>query len=198
MEGESRHRRWAWEAVACGPRAAELEALRLTGEVARLAGASAARVGNSLVRPDNPPRTSAMALSVFEDKTHAPSAAELTRALGGSARLWFRLVAEVAREHGPIVEQWNHAGARFGWSLRLRRRDRVVLYLTPQSKGFMAGVLVGEKAAKAARERGLPAAALRLLEAAPRYAEGRGVRVSVRTLKEVEIVLHLVALKLVS
>jgi len=195
MEGESRHRRCAREAVAWGLAAADVEALRLTREKQPPARASAA-VGNSRVRPDNP--ASAMALSVFEDKAHVPSPAELTRVLGGSARLWFRIVDEVTREHGPVVEQWNHAGARFGWSLRLRRKDRVVLYLTPQSKGFLAGVVVGEKAARAARERRLPAAALALLEAAPRYAEGRGVRLTVRTLKEVEIVLHLVALKLAS
>ena len=143
-----------------------------------------------------------MALSVFDEKATPPSPAELEAALGRSMRLWGALVAGVTASHPPITEQWAFAGARFGWSMRLRRKGRVVLYLIPQEKGFLAGVVLGEKAANAAGaaagpgETSLPAPILALLEAAPRYAEGRGLRLSVATSQDVASVLRLVALKM--
>lgn len=120
-----------------------------------------------------------MALSVFDSKDHAPGAAALQAALGRTAPLWDALVAHVSADHAPIRPVWNFAGEKFGWSLRLVQKDRVVLYLIPQRAHFLAGIVLGEKAEAAARAQGLPEPIVALLDAAPKYAEGRGVRVPV-------------------
>jgi hypothetical protein len=142
-----------------------------------------------------------MALSAFDDKTAPPSPAALKALLGKSARLWEMVVDGISAAHPPIHEQWNFAGAKFGWSLRLKRKERVVLTLIPQEKGFLAGIVLGEKAVKAvtspaAGEAPLPAPVLALLEAAPRYAEGRGLRLPVASKEEVTPLLRLVAAKM--
>ena len=143
-----------------------------------------------------------MALGVFDRKASPPTRASVQAALGRSFGLWDALVSGVAATHPPIDEQWAFSGVKFGWSLRLRRKDRVVLYLIPREKGFLAGVVLGEKAAAAAGaaappgEASLPAPILALLEAAPRYAEGRGLRFPVATRQDVASVLRLVALKM--
>jgi hypothetical protein len=143
-----------------------------------------------------------MALSIFDGKGAPPTPSALKAALGPSARLWEALVSAVSAAHPPIEEQWNCAGPKFGWSMRLRRKERVVLYLIPQEKGFLAGVVLGEKAVKEATagsvpgRRPLPAPVLALLEAAPRYAEGRGLRLPVASRQDVESVLRLVAAKM--
>jgi hypothetical protein len=46
--------------------------------------------------------------------------------------------------------------------------------MTPQKGRFLASFALGEKAVLAARAAGLPAALLAAVDAAPRYAEGRG------------------------
>jgi hypothetical protein len=120
-----------------------------------------------------------MALSAFEDKAKKPGATDLERVLGPSAALWKQLVDDIGRSHPPIAEVWNFAGAKFGWSLRLKRKDRVVLYMTPQSGYFLVGIVLGEKAANAAHGGGLPAAVVGLIDSVPRYAEGRGIRLPV-------------------
>jgi len=120
-----------------------------------------------------------MALSVFDSKDHAPGPVTLKAALGRTAALWDALVAHVSEDHAPIQPAWNFAGEKFGWSLRLVRRDRVVLYLIPQRGYFLAGIVLGEKAEAAARAKGLPDTLVTLLDAAPKYAEGRGIRVPV-------------------
>ncbi len=137
-----------------------------------------------------------MALSAFDDKSKAPAPEELDAALGDAAGPWARLAARVAEAHAPITEQWNFSGAKFGWSLRLKQKERIVLYLTPQRGCFLAGVVLGEKAVTAAREAGLPEPVLALIAAAPRYAEGRGIRLTVTSPADVAAIEQLVALKM--
>jgi hypothetical protein len=142
-----------------------------------------------------------MALSAFDDRAAPPAPAELRARLGKSARLWEALVDGVSAAHPPVHEEWSFPGAKFGWSLRLKRKERVVLYLIPGEKGFLAGVVLGEKAVGALLRPApggapLPAPIRALLEAAPRYAEGRGLRVPVARKGDADTVLRLVAAKM--
>ena len=137
-----------------------------------------------------------MALSAFDDASRCPEPAEIEKALGETATLRARLVSHVAERHPPITEQWSHAGKKFGWSMRLKRKERVVLYMTPQLGHFMVGVVLGERAAKAAHEAGLPDGVLALIDNAPAYAEGRGIRVPVTSEDDLAPVRQLVAIKL--
>ena len=139
-----------------------------------------------------------MSLSVFAEKSGPPDATALAAVLRAAAPLWAELVAHIEAAHPPIEARWNFSGAKFGWSLRLVRRDRIVLYLIPQADGFLAGVVLGERAAAAARDAGLPETVLALLDAAPRYAEGRGIRVPVAGRADVAAIERLAALKLAS
>lgn len=91
--------------------------------------------------------------------------------LGEAAPLWADLVAHVAGTCPPLKELWSFAGAKFGWSLRLKR------------------------AVASAAGRGLLPAVLVLLDAAPRYAEGRGIRLTIAPGDDLDTVRHLVALK---
>ena len=137
-----------------------------------------------------------MALSALDDRTRRPERAALDGVLGRAAGFWHELVTEVARGHAPVTQQWNFAGAKNGWSLRLRHRERVILYLTPQEGRFLVGVVLGEKAARAAREGGEPQSVRALIEAAPRYAEGRGIRFTVSRAADLRTARRLVALKM--
>jgi hypothetical protein len=79
--------------------------------------------------------------------------------------------------------------------LRLKKGTRVIVYLTPRAGKFLASIALGERAVAAARERGLPGPALAAIDAAPRYAEGRGVRLVVSTADDVKTVRQLAAAK---
>jgi len=139
----------------------------------------------------NPPAS----LSCFGDRSRPPAEPELRRALGPSAALWRGLIEHAAAAYPPIEEHWNHAGAKFGWSLRLKQRDRVLLYLIPQTGRFLAGIVLGDRALAAARETGLPATVLAALAAAPRYAEGTGLRLPVASPTDLDAIQRLLAFK---
>ena len=137
-----------------------------------------------------------MALSAFDDEAGPPEACELASVLGRASELWDELVQHVAQTYPPVTEAWNHGGDKFGWSLRLKRKDRILLYLTPQTGQFLLGVVLGELACERAHEEPAPDAVLEAIDAAPRYGEGRGIRIPVRTKDDVAVALALAALKL--
>ena len=136
-----------------------------------------------------------MALSVFDDRKAPPSPAAIEEALGKSAAAWGRLKAKLTGE-SALEEEWAFAGPKFGWSLRLKRGKRVIVYMTPCASHFLASFVLGDKACAAASEEKLPAGILTAIADAPKYAEGRGFRIPVRSLKDVPGLLKLAAIKL--
>jgi len=102
----------------------------------------------------------------------------------------------VAIEYTPLDRTWNFAGAKWGWSLRLKQKKRTVLYMTPGNRHFMVGFALGERAVKAAHAVPLADSILALIDAAQKYAEGRAVRVEVRTKKDLAVVKELAAIKM--
>jgi hypothetical protein len=137
-----------------------------------------------------------MALSAFDDPAAPPERRDLARRLGDAAPLWATVLASLHEAFDPLAEVWTFAGAKYGWSLRVKLEERVLLYLTPAEGRFLAGIVLGEKAAAAAHGIDLPAFVVALVDAAPRYAEGRGIRLPIGPGDDVEPIRRLVALKL--
>jgi hypothetical protein len=68
--------------------------------------------------------------------------------------------------------------------------------MIPCRKHFLAGFVLGEKAMQAVRASDLPASILDAINAAPKYGEGRGVRLEVRTKADVVNMAILAAIKM--
>jgi hypothetical protein len=136
-----------------------------------------------------------MALSAFSDRSRAPTDRDLRQVLGKAHEPWARLLAVLGEHIDPMTHEWGYAGARYGWSLRVRRKDRVIVYMTPQAGQFLASFALGEKAVAAARTARLPATVLTAIDAAPKYAEGRGVRLEIRSVRQVPSVVRLAQVK---
>jgi len=129
----------------------------------------------------------------FDDKTKRPDDKALAQELGASKALWDELVRNIAATHAPVTEAW---GFYKSWSLRLKRKDRTIVYLLPGEGGFRCAFVYGGKAAEAARAAKLPKAVLKAIDEAPVYAEGRGFRLEVRTAKDVATMKALAAIKM--
>ena len=137
-----------------------------------------------------------MALSVFVDEGHRPGPRDLESVLGKAAGPWNRLISRIGHNHPPIVELWHFGGSKYGWSLRLKRRDRIVLYMIPQRRQFLVGLVLGDKAVRAVTKQDLPPAILAAVADAPRYGEGTGVRFPVATTWDVRAVENMAAAKM--
>ncbi len=138
-----------------------------------------------------------MALSAFDDPTNPPTPEGLDATLGPAAHAWTELIADVRLHAGELTETWAFASAKFGWSLRLVQQKRVLVYLTPQAGRLLVGVVLGEKAIARTEAAGLASKrTLEVLDAAPRYAEGRGVRVPVETEDDLAVAIELTRIKI--
>jgi hypothetical protein len=138
----------------------------------------------------------AVALSAFDDKSQEPTKPDLKGVLGRSCASWDELVAYIDAKFSPLELTWGFSGAKWGWALRLKQKKRTVLYMTPCNRHFVVGFALGEKAVRAAHALTLPSALLAAIDAAPKYAEGRGVRIEVRTKKDVDAIKRLAAVKM--
>ena len=137
-----------------------------------------------------------MAISIFDDKAHPPKENDLCEVLGKTYKLWCALKDHVIAEYAPISPEWGFASKSTGWGLRLKGEKRAVLYMTPCKGYFLASFALGEKAVAAAHAAKLPTAMLEVIDKAPKYAEGRGVRLEVRTSKDVDSIKKLAVIKM--
>jgi hypothetical protein len=136
-----------------------------------------------------------MAVSFFDDKAHPPSDADLAKALGKSLRLWNRAKVLVHDAAGDVAEEWGYASKSTGWGFRLKQGKRVLLYMTPCDGHFLASTALGEKAVARAVELEVPPGLTTLIESAPKYAEGRGIRFPVKGEADLALLKHLIQLK---
>ena len=134
-------------------------------------------------------------LSVFHDKDRVPTDDAVRRVLGDAHATWVQLLDLVAERIGPVSEVWKCGNARTGWGLRVSQDDRVILYMTPQPRQFIVSFALGERAVEAARLTRLSASVLQAIDAAPRFAEGRGVRVTVRDGRDIPTLTQLAQIK---
>jgi hypothetical protein len=137
-----------------------------------------------------------MAISAFDDRSAGPPTDEaLAATLGATHALWSTLRAQLAEDLAPSTEEWGFTSRSTGWGLRVRRAERIIVYLTPGNGTFLASFVLGERAVAAARASELPRQVIAAIEAARKYAEGRGVRLEVQTEDDARAIRLLAQLK---
>lgn len=136
-----------------------------------------------------------MPLSAFHDEACLPTDDAVRHVLGDAYATWAQLLALVVEHIGSVREVWKYTSANAGWGLRVLQRDRVILYMTPQPSQFIVSFALGERAVAAARTAELSAHVLEAIEKAPRYAEGRGVRIPVRDSRSIWTLTRLARIK---
>jgi hypothetical protein len=134
--------------------------------------------------------------NAFIGKTHQPTPAEIAAALGPAAAVWNDLVGCFAKELGVSDQEWKSSSPKYGWTLVLSLKKRRIVYLVPCSGCFRAALVLGDRAVAAARVAGLPKPVLKLLDEAPHYAEGTGLRLMVRTATDAPALRKFVQIKL--
>lgn len=125
-----------------------------------------------------------------------PAEADLATALGDTLELWRELVSFTKSLRPDAGEEWNFAGAKYGWSFRIRDSKRVLLYLLPRDKFFKAAFVFGQKAVDAILETDISGDIKAEIKNAKAYAEGRGIRIAVQDHAVLEDLKKLIAVKI--
>lgn len=133
--------------------------------------------------------------NAFIGRAAQPTGEELATALGGVAVIWQELVDWFA-EQNVTEQEWKSSGKKYGWSLRLKVKKRNIIYLSPCESCFRVALILGDKAVAAARQSTLSESTLKVLDEAPRYPEGTGVRLMVRASEDLVEIRKLALIKL--
>lgn len=134
--------------------------------------------------------------SIFTDKAATPTAQDLATALGAAAALWDAIRDYTLELFPEAVPEWKCPSERFGWGFRLSDKKRVLVYLLPRDGFFRVGLVFGQKATAAVLASGVTQAVKDELQAARAYAEGKGIRVEVRSPEALEDIRTLISIKL--
>jgi hypothetical protein len=121
-----------------------------------------------------------------------PTDAQVRRALGPAVAAWDALL-DPAR--GRTTE-WKRYSKKAPWSLRVNEGKRTVLWAVPLKGELRVAVIVGEKRVAAGLAGPLSKKLKTDLRDAPRYPEGRAVRIRMKSAARVHDVERLIDLKL--
>ncbi len=133
--------------------------------------------------------------NAFINKPDIPTGNDLAAALGPAKALWDQLIADLAEECDAGIQEWKSYSPKHGWSLRLKHKKRTIVYLSPYRGCFGVMFILGDRAVQAARQSKLPLRVLQIIDDAPRYPEGTGIRLEVKRARDVAVVRKLAAIK---
>jgi hypothetical protein len=137
-----------------------------------------------------------MSPNAFINKPKPPTAAELATALGPAKAVWDQWLTDLAREYGANVHEWNSYSPKAGWSLRVKRKARTIVWLAPCLGCFRVAFILGDKAMSAARQSKWPKRVVKVMDEATKYPEGTGIRLEVKSSRDIGTLKKLAAIKL--
>ncbi|NUN70161.1 MAG: DUF3788 domain-containing protein [Bacteroidetes bacterium] len=139
-----------------------------------------------------------MSPNLFLDKAKQPTPALLASALTSKGKCWDELKRHIQKRHGPVVEEWKYYGKSIGWTMKLLLGRRNLLFFTACDGYFAVSFVFGDKAVSAVQHSTLPKELIEQLVNARKYAEGRGIRIEVRSQRALRQVVGLVDIKAVN
>ncbi len=121
-----------------------------------------------------------------------PSPAQIRRSLGAAFAAWEALLDPSL---GRTME-WKRYSKNAPWALRVNEGKKTVFWVRPTKGELHVTLIVGEKKVQTGLAGRLPGRLKDDLRKAPKYPEGRAVRLRMRTAARVADVERLVSLKL--
>lgn len=133
--------------------------------------------------------------NAFAGRKVQPTDAELEAALGRAMAAWQKLIATLTDACDISVTEWRCYSVKAGWSMRLMRRKRTIVWLSPCARCFQVTFILGARALVAARQSGLSAAGIEALDRGVKYPEGTCIRLLIKSAKALEDVKKLAVAK---
>jgi hypothetical protein len=137
-----------------------------------------------------------MEISIFTDKENIPTNEDLVNCLGSSYELWVHLRDFVFEQYPAAKEEWNYPRKKYGWSFRIKDKKRAIIYLLPRDSYFKVAFVFGQKATDHILSSDISKEIKEELSNARVYAEGRGIRITVKDDKKFADIKKLIRIKL--
>ncbi len=132
----------------------------------------------------------------FNVKDEKPTDAIVSDFLGESRYYWEDIKQTIREQVGEFTEEWKFYGSKCGWTLKILWKKRNLFFFTVYPHFFRIAFVFGDKAVEAVISSDLRSDIKKSLQEARKYAEGRGLRLDVRTSNDAECVKKLITIKI--
>ena len=140
-----------------------------------------------------------MDISVFTDKSTEPTNAMLKNEIGDEMYVfWNEIESFTFQVYQKAEPEWKYTGKNFGWSRRIKDKKRVIVYLLPREKYFKTALVYGEKAYQEVMNSPVNDSIKHELTSAKAYADGRGIRIDIRTAEDLIDIKELIRIKIMN
>lgn len=136
-----------------------------------------------------------METNAFMEKSIQPDDRQLARVLGKKSPFWEAIKQHIAQKHGDFTEEWKFYSTKSGWTLKVLLNKRNLFFFVPLQGTFRVAFVFGDKAVAAVEKSSLTEKLKNELSNARKYVEGRGLRIEVRSQKDVEHIKKLIDIK---
>jgi hypothetical protein len=133
--------------------------------------------------------------SIFMDKSIKPTNQDLMDKLGPTFSLWSDLKKYLNETLKDPSEEWNFPGKKYGWSFRMKSKKRNIIYFLPRERFFKVALVFGQKATDIVMKSNVNQTIKTELQNAKVYAEGRGIRIDIRSENIFEDIKTLIRIK---
>jgi len=137
-----------------------------------------------------------MDVNIFTDASKKPKEADLKVSLENLFPLWKDLRNYVFGKYPSAIEEWNFPGAKYGWSFRIKDKKRAILYFLPRDKYFKVALVFGQKAMDDILSSNISEAIKNELKSARVYAEGRGIRIDIKDISNIDDIKKMIDIKI--
>ena len=134
--------------------------------------------------------------NAFIGELHRPTESQLASTLGSVKAVWDELLTDLSERLGVTGREWKSYSPKAGWSLRLKHKQRTILWLSPCRGAFRVAFILGDRALEASRAAQLPRRVKEALDTATRYPEGTAVRLDIKTARGIGPIAKLAEIKL--
>lgn len=139
-----------------------------------------------------------MAASIFNDKFSEPSTQMLSDVIDEAEEYFEAIKTFISHNYGNLTTVWKFYGIKAGWILKLLSKKRNVLFIVPGKKFFEVVFTLGDRAVEEALVAQLPDGIKKNLKETPKYAEGRSIRMEVRSRNDLENIIKLIGIKMLN
>ena len=133
--------------------------------------------------------------SCFLEREQEPSSDSVRKALGKACPAWDELQGHLREAYGLTGTLHFMYGQRYGWALRFRRGEKLIVALYPNVGRLTVQIVLGRAQVARASAMHLEPNIAKVLRAAKDYPEGRWSFVPVKTRKSARELRDLIALK---
>ena len=134
--------------------------------------------------------------NAFINHSTQPEDEELAAALGPAKATWDKLITGLVQDGELDGQEWKMYSLKYGWSLRLMRKKRNILHLSPCPGSFLVMFILGDRAMTAVRACKWPKKMQKIIAEAPKYPEGTGIRIERVGIRDIPMIKRLAGIKL--